>query len=528
MSSKTGLLVITNPKQIGLVLSSVQQKVSKILYIQLLNALSDSASGVHTKIFSSIPKYSKEINGIYTQAARHCKHLDVRVLLSGMKHNLTKIKTQNPIDIVIFDKVFSQTEIDSFLSGKISTLTNNYKILTLNNTSEQNSEELVPEVSSEEEKRTFKHGVIGGTFDRLHIAHKLLLSELALRTDSKVTIGITDENMIQSKVLHELIQDLSTRIENVRNFISDICPDLQYDIVPISDPFGPSIVDPTMDMLIVSRETLRGGHKVNEVRDSKNLPKLYIHSVELIDEPERDPAEEVKISSSTMRMRLLGTLLKPVEINKNIPSKPYVIGLTGGIASGKSGVSHWLQELGGLIIDADKIAHGIYKCGKPCYDLLIQKFGEDIVGKDGEIDRKKLGAIVFKDRNELEKLNNTVWPEMLTEILKIVRNATEDVVVVDAAILLQAEWQHYCHEVWTTLVPKEEAVKRLVERNQLSEEQALLRIQAQPTNSSYAAAANVVFCTLWHKEYTRQQVQRAWNLLRERMCEDVLANCKNC
>jgi len=299
--------------------------------------------------------------------------------------------------------------------------------------------------------------------------------------------------------------------------MSDICPEVPCDIVPISDSFGPSIVDPTMDMLIVSRETLRGGQKVNEVRGSRNLPKLYVHSVELLEEPYSGPAEEKKISSSTMRMRLLGTLLKPVKINNKIPSKPYVIGLTGGIASGKSGVSNWLKELGALIIDADLIGHGIYKKGKPCHKLLVDKFGEGILADDGEIDRKKLGAIVFRDRNQLEKLNNTVWPEMLKDILEIVKNASEEVIVIDAAILLQAEWQNYCHEIWTTLVPKEEAVKRLIERNNLNEEQALLRIQAQPSNSSYVEAANVVFCTLWSKEYTMQQVSRAWELLKQRM-----------
>ncbi|KAK9887761.1 hypothetical protein WA026_000076 [Henosepilachna vigintioctopunctata] len=527
MSGKTGLLLLTNSKQIGLVLSSIQQKVTKTLYIQLLNALTDNLGGINTNFLTSIPKYSQEIHGIYTQAARHCKNLDVRVLLSGIKYNINKIKTQNPIDIVIFDRIYNRTDIDHFLKGNISTLTNDYKVLTLDDAKECQNENNEETGCTQSQSKIYKHGVLGGTFDRLHVAHKLLLSEMALRTEIKTTVGVTDETMIKSKVLHELIENLDTRIDNVRNFLSDICPELPCDVVAISDQFGPSVVDPTMDMLVVSQETIRGGNKINEVRESKNLPKLHIHPVELMDEPDRDPAEEKKISSSTLRMRLLGTLLKPIQNNTNIPQRPYVIGLTGGIASGKSGLSHWMQELGAHIIDADSIAHGIYKRGKPCYNLLIEKFGESIIGADREIDRAKLGAIVFKDRNQLEKLNNTVWPEMLKDILEIVKNAKEDVVVIDAAILLQAEWHNYCHEVWTTLVPKQEAVRRLVERNHLNEEQALLRINSQPSNESYLAAANVVFCTLWHKEYTRQQVQRAWQLLRERMCDDKLENCRN-
>ncbi|XP_044760646.1 bifunctional coenzyme A synthase [Coccinella septempunctata] len=517
MAFNTGLLVLTNFKQVGSVLSSVQQQVSRILYIQFLNALSENTSNIQNNLVPSLSKYSREIHGIYSQAARHCKTLDVRVLLSGLKYDKSVIKTQSPIDVVIFDKRFNETEVVSFLNKRVSTLTRNYKILTLDNVPEHNLGMNVEGLTENVENKIFKHGVIGGTFDRMHSAHKLLLSELALRSDSKMTIGITDDEMIKGKILSELIENLHTRVDNVRSFMTDICPEVPCDIVPISDPFGPSIVDPTMDMLVVSRETLRGGQKVNEVRASRNLSQLYVHPVELLEEPESGPEEEKKISSSTMRMRLLGTLLKPVVINTRIPARPYVIGLTGGIASGKSGVSGWLKELGALIIDADKIGHGIYAKGKPCHKLLVDKFGDRILADDGEIDRKKLGAIVFRDRNELEKLNSTVWPEMLKDILEKVKNATEDVIVIDAAILLQADWQNHCHEVWTTVIPKDEAVKRLIERNNLNEEQALLRIQAQPLNSSYVEAANVVFCTLWSTEYTRQQVHRAWKLLQDRM-----------
>lgn len=115
----------------------------------------------------------------------------------------------------------------------------------------------------------YKHTVLGGTFDRLHNAHKLLLSEAALRSSNKVTVGVTQENMLVTKTLWELVEDLDIRISSVRNFLTDICSDLTYDVVPISDPFGPAIVDPTMEMIVVSQETLKGGQKVNE---RKNIP----------------------------------------------------------------------------------------------------------------------------------------------------------------------------------------------------------------------------------------------------------------
>lgn len=96
-------------------------------------------------------------------------------------------------------------------------------------------------------------------------------------------------------------------------------------------------------------------------------------------------------------MRLLGTLLKPVVPNENIPKKPYVIGLTGGIASGKSNIGKCLQKHGAKIIDCDKVGHDIYKMGKPCYYKLIEEFGDGIVGENGEVDRRVLGGIVFSD-----------------------------------------------------------------------------------------------------------------------------------
>lgn len=117
----------------------------------------------------------------------------------------------------------------------------------------------------------------------------------------------------------------------------------------------------------------------------------------LIDEPFPGPKEEPKISSSTSRLRLLGTVINPIAKNDLIPKRPYVIGLTGGIASGKSGVAKWLSQLGAKIIDCDKIGHEVYRPGKPCYKELLKEFGEGIMAETGEIDRKTLGGIVFND-----------------------------------------------------------------------------------------------------------------------------------
>lgn len=86
-------------------------------------------------------------------------------------------------------------------------------------------------------------------------------------------IGVTEESMIQSKLLWELIEDVDVRIKNVEDFLSSICPEIKTQVVPISDPFGPAITDPTMEVIVVSEETIRGGQKINESK-SDNAKKL--------------------------------------------------------------------------------------------------------------------------------------------------------------------------------------------------------------------------------------------------------------
>lgn len=124
---------------------------------------------------------------------------------------------------------------------------------------------------------------------------------------------------------------------------------------------------------------------------------LEILNVELICNPNPLPNEELKISSSSSRMRILGTLLKPIEENKNIPVRPYVIGLTGVIGGGKSSIAAHLTKLGAQMIDCDKVAHRLYLPGKPCYEKIVKHFGTQVIGENREINRPVLGSIVFSD-----------------------------------------------------------------------------------------------------------------------------------
>nr|XP_022907946.1 bifunctional coenzyme A synthase-like isoform X1 [Onthophagus taurus] len=528
MIVKTGLLIVSNPKHIGKVLATIKTHVNNTLYIQLLSALQEPFGSFQPNIYTSSPKFSKTINGIYSQViidyqiyqfnlnkfkvAYFCEELDVRVLLSGLKYNnLTSINTQRPVDLVIFDKPHQKEDIDAFIKKKINNITSKCGILTID------SGEFEPESVNNESLKIYKHTVLGGTFDRLHIAHKLLLTEAALRTNSKITVGVTDDKMLEGKLLSELVEPLQKRIEVVKDFLMDINGELETNVVPISDPMGPTKNDNTMELLIVSEETMKGGKKVNEVRVSNKLKPLDVFCVKLIDEPHPSKNEETKISSSTSRMRILGTLLKPVENKMIYPKGPYVIGLTGGIASGKSGVSNYLQTLGAMTINCDLLAHSLYKPGELCYQKLIETFGKSILTETGEINRKILGGIVFSNKSELNKLNSILWPAIKAEVIKKIQTSNSRVVVVEAAVLLAAGWTDCCDEIWTTIVPKDEAIKRLQSRNNLSVDEAKSRLDAQMSNRDYVKASHVVFCTLWEVEYTRQQVDKAWGLLMGRM-----------
>ena len=144
-----------------------------------------------------------------------------------------------------------------------------------------------------------------------------------------------------------------------------------------------------------------------------------------------------------------------------------VIGLTGGMGSGKSTVSHLLSELGAVVIDADKVGHEAYQNGTKTWHDLVNAFGRQIVATDGSIDRKKLGAIVFGSPEQLERLNRIVHPrmfEMMKERIEQLRKQSVSVVVLDAAILFEANWTPLVDEVWVVVASEEVVVARAIAR----------------------------------------------------------------
>jgi dephospho-CoA kinase len=193
-----------------------------------------------------------------------------------------------------------------------------------------------------------------------------------------------------------------------------------------------------------------------------------------------------------------------------------VIGLTGGIASGKSVVSRMLAERGALVIDADKVGHEAYAKGSDCYRAVIDAFGADIVAPDGEIDRKALGGKVFGDPEQRKRLEGIVWPWMrstMDERLQRLREEGIPVVVLEAAVLIEADWIPIVDQVWLVTVPPELARERIMSRNGLTAEQADQRIGAQLTNDERAKHAQVIIENSGTLEDLEQRVAADWDRL---------------
>lgn len=188
----------------------------------------------------------------------------------------------------------------------------------------------------------------------------------------------------------------------------------------------------------------------------------------------------------------------------------HVIGLTGGIAAGKSTVSAALREAGAVVIDADQIGHQAYRAGTETYAALVEAFGPGIVGADGEIDRRTLGAIVFADPQQRRRLQDIVWPRMkamLRQQLDELRAAGTAIAVVEAAVLIEAGWLDLVDEVWVVQVPEATAMQRLMARNGFSADDARARIRAQLSNEERARYAQVIIDNSGSVEDARRQVQ---------------------
>ena len=190
-----------------------------------------------------------------------------------------------------------------------------------------------------------------------------------------------------------------------------------------------------------------------------------------------------------------------------------VIGLTGGIGTGKSEAARHMVALGAKLIDADVVGHEAYRPHAQAWSRVVEAFGEGILAPDNEIDRRVLGAIVFSDPEQLAKLNGIMHPlmaGMVQERIDAHREDGAEAVVVEAALLFEAGWNSLVREVWVTDAPVDVVVERLEQRNGMSEEEARRRISSQMSREERLERADFVIDNSEDVESMRRAIDELW------------------
>lgn len=256
-ANSTGILFLhlsslVNPQLISKVVSAAVQKVEKTLYIQIKGLPSEP----------KISLYNKIVNQIYNVSSKSAAdRFDTRVILTDLRDSLLnskpsgcKVQTSQTVDTVM-----SHSQ-ENLYSENIENKHGHLNEIVLSVDVCPNEGEKILEVKTPEktkvnfphlaqEDKMYEHVVIGGTFDQLHSGHKMLISAALLRCEKSLTIGVTDGVMIQSKKLWELIEPCQTRIEKLKEFLKDIEPRIDYSVVPITDPYGPTAYAPNLEVI---------------------------------------------------------------------------------------------------------------------------------------------------------------------------------------------------------------------------------------------------------------------------------------
>ena len=190
-----------------------------------------------------------------------------------------------------------------------------------------------------------------------------------------------------------------------------------------------------------------------------------------------------------------------------------VIGLAGGIGAGKSEVSRILGEMGAEVLNADRYGHEVYLPGTDGHREVVETFGEDVLQPNGEVDRRALGGKVFGNPEAMAQLNAIAWPRIRQKIedgIEEQRQRGTGVVVLDAAVLIEAGWTDAADEVWVVTAPEGDVISRLQARNNLTEEQVKARMASQMSSEERVQHADVVVANDGDLEGLQNQIEKLW------------------
>jgi len=193
-----------------------------------------------------------------------------------------------------------------------------------------------------------------------------------------------------------------------------------------------------------------------------------------------------------------------------------VIGLTGNFGTGKTTVSKMLAELGAVLINADELGHELFQSNTQTHRKILAAFGKSILKPNGEIDRKKLGKLVFDDTSALNKLNQIMHPriyEIVRQRIEEYRRSGVKVIVLEAALLIEAGWTPLLDQLWVTIAPEDTVAKRLKKARGVSKEQFLARLRNQMPQEQKAKQADVVINTDCSLDELRTRITELWHNL---------------
>ena len=191
----------------------------------------------------------------------------------------------------------------------------------------------------------------------------------------------------------------------------------------------------------------------------------------------------------------------------------FVIGLTGGIGTGKTEVTHVLRELGAVVIESDKVAHLSYRPGTDAYDEIIDQFGKEVLDDSGVIDRGKLGGLVFAGADSRIQLEKIVWPAVrswITERLIHEKERGTKIIVIEVPKLFEAGWDDLADAIWTVEASSAAVAQRVNVRSNLSETEINARVQAQITRAERAERSDLLIENSAELADLRERITNLW------------------
>jgi dephospho-CoA kinase len=196
-----------------------------------------------------------------------------------------------------------------------------------------------------------------------------------------------------------------------------------------------------------------------------------------------------------------------------------LLGVTGGVASGKTTVVRMLEELGAPVIDFDLLSRKVVEPGQPAWKEIIAYFGEQVLLEDKTLDRKKLSEVVFRDREKRKKLEEFIHPRVFEEFIKLVKEITSKdpsaIIQVDVPLMIEINLQYVFHKILLVYMPETMQVERLMMRDRISEEMARNMIRSQLSIEEKKGYADFIVDNSGTLENTRKQVQKIWGKLKE-------------